>query len=68
MTDLALSEQELREITGYSRAQKQMQMLESLGIPAKRRRDNSVLVLRMHFIHPVTLTLNPEPKLKPIRK
>lgn len=68
MTDLALSDIEIHEITGYARPTKQLEVLKSLGIPARRRPDNSVLVLRMHMVHPATVAAADEPKLKPIRK
>lgn len=68
MTDLALSDEEIHEITGYARPTRQMEVLKSLGIPARRRPDNSVLVLRMHLVHPATVAAPPEPKLKLNRK
>ncbi len=68
MTELALSDKEVHEITGYARPTKQLEVLKSLGVPARRRPDNSVLVLRMHLVHPATVVANPEPKLKPYRK
>ncbi|WP_410857157.1 hypothetical protein [Paraburkholderia sp. SIMBA_054] len=48
-----------------------METLKSLGIPARKRPDNSVLVLRVHCMYPVA---SPEraaadkPKLKPISR
>lgn len=68
MTKLALSEDEIHKITGYARPTKQLEVLASLGVPARRRPDNSVLVLRMHLVHPATVSAQPEPKLKLIRK
>lgn len=64
---LILSEKELATITGYARPSNQLRVLQELGIPARRRPDNTVLVMRMHCLHPVTIKAN-EPKLKPIRK
>ena len=66
-TDLTLSPDELVKITGYTRASNQLRVLGELGIPARRRPDNSVLVMRMHCLHPVAMVTN-QPKLKPIRK
>jgi hypothetical protein len=48
-----------------------MKLLKSLRIPARRRPDNSVLVMRMHCMHcmhPATLPANEAPKLKSSRK
>jgi hypothetical protein len=66
-TPLELTEDELERITGYKRPSKQMEMLKSLGIPARRRPDNSVLVMRMHCIAPAqvpTTTIKREPRVK----
>lgn len=65
--DLILSPDELLKITGYARPSNQLRVLGELGIPARRRPDNSVLVMRMHCLHPVAM-VKAEPKLKPIRK
>lgn len=70
---LALPQEELRELTGYARPSKQLEALKSLGIPARRRPDNTVLVLRMHMIHPVPMQVHASgpstaPKLKSSRK
>jgi hypothetical protein len=45
--DFVLTEEELKEITGYSRPAFQMKCLKNLGIPARRRPDNTLIVLRM---------------------
>ena len=45
-----LTEAELERITRYKRPSKQMEILKSLGIPARLRCDNTVLVLRMHLL------------------
>lgn len=66
--ELALPEDEIRELTGYSRPAYQIRVLKSLGIPARRRPDNSVLVLRMHLRNPVVIAANDGPKLKSSRK
>ena len=64
VTDLVLSDIEVREMTGYARPTRQLAVLKELGIPARRRPDNSVLVMRMHCIHPAALAVNDAPKLK----
>ncbi|VVD75288.1 DUF4224 domain-containing protein [Pandoraea commovens] len=70
---LELTGEEIARITGYRRAAKQIDVLASLGIPARRRPDNSVLVLRMHCLYPMGAPLTPtapanEPQLQPIRR
>lgn len=62
--ELALPEQELRELTGYARPKRQLEVLKSLGIPARLRPDNTLLVLRMHLRNPATIAANDAPKLK----
>jgi hypothetical protein len=62
---LDLTEQELVNITGYARPSNQLRVLKDLGIPARRRPDNTILVLRMHMLHPVSLS---SPTNKPIQK
>jgi len=68
MTDLALSDTEIRQITGYARPKLQLEVLRSLGIPARRRPDNTVLVMRMHCIHPTATVAAPAPQRKSARK
>lgn len=65
---LTLSVEELAKITGYARPTNQLRVLKELGIPARRRPDNTVLVMRMHCLHPAATVQKTEPKLKPIRK
>ncbi|WP_322880322.1 DUF4224 domain-containing protein [Pandoraea sputorum] len=70
---LELTGEEIVRITGYRRASKQLDVLTSLGIPARRRPDNSVLVLRMHCLYPMSAAPVPqapanEPQLQPIRR
>jgi hypothetical protein len=67
---ITLSHDEIRELTGYVRPVFQMRILKDLGIPARRRPDNSVLVLRMHCWHPLAQPQKPNdaPKLKSSRK
>ncbi len=64
---LELTQQELRQITGYRQSQKQLEVLRSLGVPARLRPDNTVLVLRMHMTHPVALATERRPQLKSAR-
>lgn len=59
-----LTDEELQRITRYRRPTKQMQVLRDLGIPARLRPDNTVLVLRMHLVNPVSLTQPERPRLK----
>jgi hypothetical protein len=67
--DPELSEPEIVRITRYHRPSKQLEMLKSLGIPARLRRDNTILVLRMHLMHPVPQQkANDGPKLKMKRR
>lgn len=67
-SDLYLSTAEIVKMTGYKRPAAQLRMLASLNIPARRRVDNTVLVLRMHCIHPATMQQkSAAPKLKSSR-
>lgn len=66
--ELALPEHEVQELTGYARPKRQLDVLKSLGIPARLRPDNTVLVLRMHLRNPVTVAANDGPKLKSSRR
>jgi len=68
MSDLALSASEIREITGYARPSLQLEVLRSLGIPARRRPDNSILVMRMHCTHPAAATQAPLPQRKSAKR
>lgn len=66
--ELWLSEMELFKLTGYRLPHYQLKVLKSLGIPARRRPDNTVLVMRMHCMHPSTLPAADAPRLKSSRK
>lgn len=67
--DYVLDNEEIRDMTGYSRPFYQMRVLSELGIPAKRRPDNSLIVMRMHCLHPIAQkAANDIPKLKSSRK
>jgi hypothetical protein len=62
-----LSETELFELTRYRRAKEQLRELAELGVPARRMRDNTVRVLRMHLAPGATPAGQPptkRPKLK----
>jgi uncharacterized protein DUF4224 len=50
---LELTKEELIRLTGYRIPRKQLEVMRSLGIPARMRPDNSVLVLRMHCQFPM---------------
>ena len=68
MSDLALSDQEVVELTHYRRAAEQLRVLKEMGVPATRLHDNTVRVLRMHLIHPATMPAAPAPVRKSARK
>jgi hypothetical protein len=65
--------EELRRITGYTRPAEQLRELRALGVPARRRPDGSVLVLRGHLerppapVAPVTETARQSPRLRAVR-
>lgn len=68
--DLTLSPAELKSVTGYAKPIFQLRVLRELGIPARRRSDNTVLVLRMHMLHPsaVAAFVSAAPRLKSAKK
>lgn len=68
MTDLALSDQEIIELTHYRRPAEQLRKLKELGVPAIRLRDNTVRVLRMHLIHPTHVSPVTTPQRKSAKK
>jgi hypothetical protein len=49
-----LSQAELVELTRYRRPKEQLRALAELGVPARRMRDNTVRVLRMHLSVPAS--------------
>lgn len=63
-----LSIEEIEELTHYKRATEQLRELDALGIPARRLRDNTVRVLRMHLVHPTTMAANIAPQRKSAKK
>jgi hypothetical protein len=67
--DPELSEAEIVRITRYHRPSLQLAILRKMGIPATMRRDNTVLVFRMHTMTPAVMSAaNDRPKLKSSRK
>jgi hypothetical protein len=68
MSEIALSEDEIVELTRYRRAAEQLRVLKQMGVPATRLRDNTVRVLRMHLIHPATMPAAQSPQRKSARK
>jgi hypothetical protein len=68
MTDLALTEDEIVELTHYRRPAEQLRKLKEMGVPATRLRDNTVRVLRMHLVHPTAMPAAPAPQRKSTRK
>lgn len=68
---ITLTEQEVVAITGYHRPAFQLRRLQEMGIPAHRRPDNTVMVLRVYATTRPTAAAapaQPEPKLRLIRK
>jgi hypothetical protein len=68
---ITLTEQEVVAVTGYQRPAYQLAKLKEMGIPAHRRPDNTIMVLRMYVTtRPTTAAApdQPEPKLRLIRK
>lgn len=63
-----LSPEEIYDITHYKRAAEQLRALKELGIPARRRHDNTVCVLRMHTMAPAANQPAAGPTLKSSRK
>jgi len=61
--ELALTASELKELTGYARSSKQMEVLAKLGVRAYLRPDNTVLVLRAHLRAPDAPAAVDRPKL-----
>jgi hypothetical protein len=59
-----LTEAEIYDMTHYRRPAEQLRALARLGIPATRRHDNTVCVLRMHLLQPAPKAEPPRPQLK----
>lgn len=60
----ALTPDEIYELTHYRRPAEQLRALTELGIPARRRHDNTICVLRMHLVQPAIKAEPPRPRLK----
>lgn len=69
---LVLSPEEIVSITHRKRAAEQLRDLVALGIPATRRHDNTICVLRAHVTAPrngaVSAAANDGPQLKSSKK
>lgn len=61
-----LEPDEIYRITHYKRPAEQLRALAQAGIPAVRRHDNTVLVLRAHANNPPAPSELPRPQLRPI--
>ena len=61
---LVLSADEIYQITHYKRTAEQLRALAQLGIPAVRRHDNTVCVLRCNVTSPREKPPAPRPQLK----
>lgn len=67
--ELTLTPEEIYSLTHRKRAAEQLRELAKLRIPAARRIDNTVCVLRMHVTMLGTHTAAaPEPQLKSARR
>ena len=64
---LEMTREEIERITGYVQPAKQLEVLRGLGVPARLRPDNTVLVLRMHLTQPATLATERRPQLRSAR-
>lgn len=62
-----LTPDEIYDITHYKRAAEQLRTLRELGIPARRRHDNTVCVLRMHTLTVAANQPSAAPTLKSSR-
>lgn len=64
MSDLTLSQDELRALTGYRRGAEQLAKLREMGIKAHRRRDGSIAVARVWLAAAAESTPKSEPRIK----
>lgn len=64
MSDLYLSDQEVRDLTQYKLVGKQIEVLQLLGIRYVLLRDRTVRVMRMHCMHPSEAPALPRPQLR----
>jgi len=70
-SDLVLTPDEIIAITHRKRGAEQLRDLKAMGIPATRRVDNTICVLRMYVTVPTaaaTPAANDGPQLKSSRK
>lgn len=70
-SDLVLTPDEIVAITHRLRGAEQLRDLKAMGIPATRRADNTICVLRMHVTVPTAAAApaaNDGPQLKSSRK
>lgn len=58
-----LSPQEIYDLTHYKRPAEQMRELAAMGVPARRRHDNTVCVLRADVRNPPAKPEPPRPQL-----
>lgn len=65
--NIALTANELFELTHYVRALEQLRELRLMGVRAHRRADGTVCVLRAWLAEPGQLSAQSGPKLRPIR-
>lgn len=69
LNDIALTQEQIEELTKYKLPSKQMAVLKRLGIRAERLRDNTVRVLRMDVLNRTPSTDEQNgPKLKSSKK
>lgn len=61
-----LSPQEIYDLTHYRRPAEQIRELAAMGVPARRRHDNTVCVLRADVRKPSTKPEPPRPQLRPL--
>jgi hypothetical protein len=60
----ALTSAEIYDLTHYRRPAEQLRALARLGIPAMRRHDNTICVLRAHLSAPLVKPEPARPQLK----
>jgi hypothetical protein len=68
MSALTLTQAELIELTHYQRPAHQLRFLKEIGIPAKKRADNTILVFRAHLLTQSANDVSTIPTLKSARK
>lgn len=69
LEDIALTNEQIQELTGYKLPSKQMEVLKRLGIRATKLRNNTIRVLRMDLLSRTPSPTEQEgPRLKSSRK